>query len=95
MAPSSVARMRAASVSFSAACCSPSALDNLCTANSFGFSLFSNCAYHGLVQINMFDFDIGNLNTPSIGLRVDNILNILIELVPFRQHFVEFVFTEH
>ena len=43
----------------------------------------------------MFDLNIGNFDTPGVGLRVEDDLNIAIELVALRQHLVEFVLAKH
>ncbi len=43
----------------------------------------------------MFDLDVGHLDTPGVGLLIEDLLNISVEPIPFRQQLVEFVFTEN
>src|SRR3546814_1140655 len=43
----------------------------------------------------MLYLDIGDLNPPGIGLGVEYMLNVGIELVTLCEHLVEFMFAEH
>jgi len=40
-------------------------------------------SHHGLVDIHMLDFHIGDLDAPGVGLSIEDLLNIRIELVAF------------
>lgn len=42
----------------------------------------------------MFDLDIGHLDAPGIGLLIEDLLNVSVEPIPFRQQFIELVFAE-
>ncbi len=42
----------------------------------------------------MLDLDIGHLDTPGVGLLIENLLNIGVEPIAFRQQFIELVFAE-
>jgi len=43
----------------------------------------------------MLDLHIGNLDAPAVGLAVENLLDVLVELVALGQNLVEFVLAEH
>ena len=59
-----------------------------------GFRLPRNGAYHGLVNANVLDFHIGNLDSPCVSLNIKRFLDIQIEFLPFRQHFVKLVLAQ-
>ncbi len=42
----------------------------------------------------MFDLDIGHLDAPDVGLLIEDLLNVSVEPIPFRQQF-ELVFAEN
>ena len=43
----------------------------------------------------MLDLDIGDLDSPGIGLLIENLLDVAVQPVTFRQHLVEVVLAEH
>ena len=43
----------------------------------------------------MLDLDIGDLDAPGVGLPVEDLLDVAVELVALRQHLVEIVLAEH
>ena len=43
----------------------------------------------------MLDLDIGDLDAPGVGLRVEDFLDVAVELVALGQHLVEIVLAEH
>ena len=42
----------------------------------------------------MLDLDIRDLDAPGLGLLVEHLLNVCIELVPLSHHLVEIVLTQ-
>ena len=43
----------------------------------------------------MLDLDVGDLDAPGIGLRVEDLLDVDVELLALGQHLVEVVLAEH
>src|SRR3546814_19024918 len=43
----------------------------------------------------MLDFDIGNLDPPTVRLGVKNLLYVVVELIPIRQHLVQFMLAKN
>src|SRR6516225_7087268 len=70
-------------------------IDDLRASGTFGLRLARDRAHHALVEVDALDLNIGNLNPPSLGLFVEHVLNIGIELVALAQHLVEIVFTQY
>ena len=50
---------------------------------------------HALVDVHVLDLDIGDLDTPGVGLRVEDLLDVAVQLVALGQHLVELVLAEH
>src|SRR5258707_5843273 len=70
-------------------------IDHLRSPQPLGLGLLGDRADHVFIEIDMFDFDVGHLDTPGVGLLIEDLLNICVEPIPFRQQFVEFVFAEN
>ena len=56
--------------------------------------LFRHGAEHGLRQVDLFHFHIGDLYAPRRGMRIQNALQPEIDFVAVREQFVEFLFTQ-
>src|SRR5690606_18436848 len=54
-----------------------------------------NGADHRFVDVDMLDLDIGNLDPPGVGLCVEDLLDVVVELVAFGQHRIEIVLAEY
>ena len=50
---------------------------------------------HCLVEVDVLDLDVGDLDSPRVGLRVKDLLYVGIQSLAFGEHFVEFVFSEN
>src|SRR3954470_22675399 len=70
-------------------------IDNLCPSQPLGLSLFGDGADHALIEIDMLDLHISYLDAPGVGLLVENLLDIAIELVTFRQHLIKLVLAKY
>src|SRR5579864_9030718 len=70
-------------------------IDDLGAALALGLGLAGDSAHHALVEVDALDLDIGDLDAPGLGLLVEHVLDSGIELVAFRQHFVEIVLAQH
>lgn len=70
-------------------------VDHPCPPFALGLGLLRHGPNHGFIDIDMLDLDVGNLDSPCVGVRVDNILNILVELVALGEQFIEFVLPKH
>src|SRR3546814_15463954 len=64
-------------------------IDDLGAALTFSLRLARDGSDHRLVQVDMPDFDIGNLDPPTVRLGVKNLLYVVVELIPIRQHIVQ------
>ena len=62
---------------------------------TFGLGLFGDGAHHRLIQVDVFDLDIGDLDAPGIGLRVEHLLDVDVQLLALGQQLIQFMFTEH
>ena len=56
-------------------------VDDLRSASAFGLRLPGDRADHALVEIDLLDLDIRDLDAPGLGLLVEHLLNVGIELV--------------
>ena len=54
-----------------------------------------NGADHRFVEVDMLDFDIGDLDAPGVGLRVEHLLDVIVELFTLGQHVVQIMFAKH
>ncbi len=70
-------------------------MNHLGTTHPLGFGLFGDRANHALVQIHMLDLHIADLDAPGVGLLIEDILDIRIELLPLGQHLIQFVLAQH
>ena len=62
---------------------------------TLGFGLLRDRAHHGFVDVDVLDLDVGDLDPPRVRLRVEDTLDIQVEFVALREHFVELVLAEH
>ena len=70
-------------------------MDHLGAPFAFGFGLLGDGAHHGFVDVDVLDFDVGDLDAPGVGLRVEQLLDVLVQAFALGQHVVEFVLAEH
>src|SRR5262245_17201161 len=70
-------------------------VDDLGAAGAFGLGLAGDRADHALVEIDALDLHGRDLDTPPLGLLVEHVLDVGIELVALGQHLVEIVLAEH
>src|SRR3989344_3596466 len=70
-------------------------VDHLGPAFAFRFCLSGDGADHRFVEVHVFDFDIGNLDAPGVGLGVEYLLDVDVQPFSLSQQFIKFVFTEH
>src|SRR5215475_10046253 len=69
-------------------------VDDLGAAGAFGLGLAGNRPDHALVEIDALDLHGRYLDTPPLGLLVEHILNVGVELVALGQHLVEVVLAQ-
>ena len=65
-------------------------VDHLGTAQPLGLGLLGDRAHHRLIQVDMLRLDIGHLDAPGVGLRIEDRAEILVELFALGEHLVEF-----
>ncbi|MCY1365131.1 hypothetical protein D9M69_519650 [compost metagenome] len=70
-------------------------MDHLGAPLALGLGLPRDRAHHRLVQVDVLDLDVRDLDPPRIGLRIQHLLDIEVELFPLGQHLVQFVLAEH
>src|SRR5262249_37182346 len=70
-------------------------VDDLGTAGAFGLGLAGDCPDHALVEIDALDLHGRDLDTPPLGLLVEHVLDVGIELVALGQHLIEIVLAQH
>src|SRR5262249_55953938 len=70
-------------------------IDDLGAARALGLGLPRDGADHALVEVDPLDLDGGHLDAPGLGLLVEHVLNVGIELVALRQHLVEVVLAQY
>src|SRR5690554_1817777 len=68
---------------------------DLGTPLTLGFCLSRNSPDHGFIQIHVLYFHVDNLNAPFFRLDINNFLNISIELVTLRQHFIKIMLAKY
>src|SRR5262245_15635772 len=56
-------------------------IDYLGTPSTLGFGLARNRAHHVLVEVDALDLNSGNLDAPGLGLLIEHILDVGVELV--------------
>src|SRR5262249_17470775 len=72
----------------------PLGIDNFGTARALGLGLTGDCPDHALVEIDALDLDGRDLDAPRLGLLVEHVLDIGVELVALCQHLVEIVLAQ-
>ena len=72
-----------------------SRVNHLGTPFPLCFGLFCNGTDHAFVDIDMFDLNVGDLDSPLIGLLIQDLLDVQIQTFAFGQQLIEFVLTEH
>jgi hypothetical protein len=70
-------------------------VDDARPAHALCLGLLGNRADHALVDVDMLDLDVGDLDAPLVGLVIEDLLDIAVELVPLGQHLVQLVLAEH
>src|SRR5262245_6485800 len=70
-------------------------IDDLGPAGAFGLGLPGDRPDHALVEIDAFDLDGGHLDAPCLGLLVEHVLDVGVELVALGQHLVEIVLAQN
>src|SRR5262245_16708493 len=70
-------------------------VDDLGAPRALGFGLLRNRAHHGGVDVHVLDLDGGHLDAPRVGLRIEDLLDIEVELVALGEQLVELVLAEH
>src|SRR3546814_3895382 len=70
-------------------------IDDLGAALTFSLRLARDGSDHRLVQVDMLDFDIGNLDPPTVRLGVKNLLYVVVELIPISQHLVQLMLAKN
>src|SRR3546814_16252276 len=70
-------------------------IDDLGAALTFSLRLARDGSDHRLVQVDMLDFDIGNLDPPNVRLGVKNLLYVVVELISIRQNLVQFMLAKN
>src|SRR5215510_3056791 len=73
----------------------PLGMDHLRPTLALGLGLARDRADHRLVQVDVLDLDVRHLDAPGIGLRVEDALDVEVELLPLGEHLVELVLAEH
>ncbi len=62
---------------------------------ALGLGLARDHPDHALVEVDVLDLDVRHLDSPRVGLRVENVLDVVVELVALGEHLVEVVLAEH
>ncbi len=69
--------------------------DNLGAALAFGLGLFGHCALHVFGKDDVLDFDSGDLRAPRLGVRVDDVLDLLVDVRGLGQQLIEAEAPDH
>jgi hypothetical protein len=70
-------------------------IDDLGPAGAFGLGLPGDRPDHALVEIDALDLDGGYFDAPCLGLLVEDVLDVGVELVALGQHLVEIVLAQN
>ena len=70
-------------------------IDDLGAPLALGLGLKRNRADHAFVDIDMLNLDICNLYAPRVRLLVEYLLNVDIQLISFREHFIQFMLAKN
>ena len=63
--------------------------------SAFRLGLAGDRADHAVVEIDLLDLDGADLDAPRLGLLVEDLLQVGVQLVAFAEHLVERVLAEH
>ncbi len=69
--------------------------DDSGAAFAFGFGLLGHGAFHVGGELDILKFDIFNINTPFVGLGVDDFADLSRDFVTFAENFVEVEIAGH
>src|SRR5215831_15347910 len=72
----------------------PLGVNHLRPPLALGLGLPRDRADHRLVQVDVLDLDVRHLDPPGVGLRVEDALDVEVELLPLGEHLVELVLAE-
>ena len=70
-------------------------VDHLGAPFALGLGLAGDGANHRFIEVDMLDLDIGHLDTPGIGLAVEDFLQGQVQALALGQHFVQRMPAEH
>ena len=70
-------------------------IDDLGPPCSLGFGLLCDRTNHAFIKVNVFDFDIGDLDTPVVRSLVKNSLDVLVQAFALGEHVVQFMLTQN
>jgi hypothetical protein len=70
-------------------------VDNLCSSFALSLGLARDGPHHVLVEINVLDLDVGNLDTPGVGLGIEDLLDIQIQAFAFGEHLVQLMLAQY
>src|SRR4249919_1090250 len=70
-------------------------VDDLGATQALGLGLARDRADHDLVEVDALDLDVGDLDAPGIGLRVEDGADVVVELLALGQHLVQVVLPQH
>src|SRR6266540_3206558 len=70
-------------------------MDYLGATFALGLGLARDRTYHRLVDVDVLYFDGGDLDAPRVGLRVEDLLDVGVQLLTLGQHVVELVLAQY
>ena len=70
-------------------------VDHLGPALPLGFGLLGDGADHRFVEVDVLDLDIGHLDAPGIGLRVQYLLDVDVQALALGQQLVQLMLAQH
>ena len=70
-------------------------MDDLGAPLALGLGLARDRPDHAFVEVDVLDLDIGNLDAPRVGLRVEHLLDVGVQPVALGEHLVEIVLAQH
>ena len=70
-------------------------VDDLRPLLALGLGLTGHGPLHGLRQLDVLHFDDADLDTPRLGLLVDDLLQLFVDLFPFREQVVQCRLAQH
>ena len=56
-------------------------VDDLGPARTLGFGLFRHGADHAFIEIHILDLDVGDLDSPGLGVLIEDLLDIRVQFV--------------